>query len=73
MRLRTGIGSRGAAEVAENGPLGRRFGESPFGEWLPTFECLGAPLSLCALPAPRETITAWIGLRSLWNASLEMG
>ena len=46
MRLRRGRGSRGAAEVAENGPLGRPSGQSPFGEWLPRSECSGAPLSL---------------------------
>jgi hypothetical protein len=46
MRLRRERGSRGAAEVAENGPLGRTSGQSPLGEWLPRLECSGAPLSL---------------------------
>ena len=40
-----GTGSRGAAEVAENGPVGRTSGQSPFGKWLPKLECSEAPLS----------------------------
>ena len=45
MRLRRGRGSRGAAEVAENGTLECTSGQSPVGEWLPTLESSGAPLS----------------------------